>query len=43
VSLGLTPIEQLDYAYLVYNMGLDVFFKPNQVYLARQVVTNSKG
>jgi hypothetical protein len=43
VSLGLTPIEQLDFAYLAYNLGLDVFFQPNQVYLARQVVTNSKG
>ena len=33
----------MDYAYLVYNLGLDVFYFPNQVYLARQVVTNSKG
>lgn len=24
-------------------MGLDVFYLPNQVYIARQVVTNSKG
>ena len=43
VKLGLTPYEQIDYAYLAYNLGLDVFYKPNQVYMARQVVTNSKG
>lgn len=41
--MGLTPFEQLDYAYIAYNLGLDVFYSPNQVYLARQVVTNSKG
>lgn len=43
VKLGLTPIEQVDYAYLVYNLGLDVFYMTNQMYVARQVVTNSKG
>jgi len=43
VKLGLTPQEQVDYAYLVYNMGLDVFYLGNQVFVARQVVTNSKG
>ena len=36
-------MEQVDYAYLAYNNGIDVFFKPNQVYLVRQVLTNSKG
>ena len=36
-------MEQVDYAYLAYHNGIDVFFKPNQVYLVRQVVTNSKG
>ena len=41
--MGLTPLEQVDYAYLAYNLGLDVFYMPNQVYIARQVVTNSKG
>ena len=41
--MGFSPLEQVDYAYLVYNLGLDVFYFPNQVYLARQVVTNSKG
>jgi hypothetical protein len=39
----LTPYEQLDYAYLAYTLGLDVFYITNQVYIARQVVTNSKG
>ena len=39
----MTPLEQVDYAYLAYTLGLDVFYFPNQVYLARQVVTNSKG
>ena len=43
VKLGLTPIEQVDYAYLAYNIGLDVFYIHNQMYVARQVVTNSKG
>jgi hypothetical protein len=43
VKMGLSPVEQVDYAYLVYNLGLDVFYHPNQVYIARQVVTNSKG
>ncbi len=42
-KLGLTPNEQVDFAYLVYNLGLDVFYFANQVFIARQVVTNSKG
>lgn len=42
-QLGLPPNEQIAYAYLVYTTGIDVFYKPNQVYLERQVVTNSKG
>ena len=29
VKLGLTPEEQVDYAYLVYNIGLDVFYFAN--------------
>jgi len=43
VQLGLNPDEQVDYAYLAYNLGLDVFYLSNQVYVARQVITNSKG
>lgn len=41
--MGLTPMEQVRYAWLTYHMGLDVFYQPNGVYIARQVVTNSKG
>lgn len=33
--LGLNPDEQVDYAYLAYNIGLDVFYMTNQVYVAR--------
>lgn len=42
-QLGLTPEEEVDYAYLVVNNGIDVFYLPNQAYVLRQVVTNSKG
>jgi hypothetical protein len=28
-KLGLTPQEQVDYAYLAYNIGLDVFYLSN--------------
>ena len=41
--MGLSPLEQVDYAYIAYNLGLDVFYVPNSIYIARQVVTNSKG
>jgi hypothetical protein len=39
LRLGLTPDEEIDYAYLTYNLGLDVFYLGNQIYTARQVVT----
>lgn len=42
-TFGLTPDEEVDYAYLVVNLGIDVFYIPNQAYILRQVVTNSKG
>jgi len=42
-KLGLTPDEEVDFAYIAYNIGLDVFYYPNTIYVARQVVTNSKG
>ena len=42
-QLGLTPNEEVDYAYLVVNLGIDVFYEANQAYVLRQVVTNSKG
>ena len=41
--MGLTPMEQVSYAWLTYHMGLDIYYQPNGVYIARQVVTNSKG
>jgi hypothetical protein len=43
VTLGLNPDEEIDYAYIAYNLGLDVFYQPNSVYVARQVMTDSKG
>lgn len=36
-------MEQVRYAYLIYHTGMDVFYEPNGIYVARQVVTNSKG
>ncbi len=38
-SLGFSPWEELDYAYIVVNNGLDVFYQSNHSYVARQVVT----
>ena len=38
-SLNLNPLQQLDYAYIVVNNGIDVFFDPGNGYLMRQVVT----
>ena len=42
-TFGLTPDEEIDFAYLVVNNGMDIFYESNQAYIARQVVTNSKG
>lgn len=42
-QLGLTPEEEVDFAYITVNNGIDVFYEGNQAYFARQVVTNSKG
>ncbi len=42
-TLGLNPDEEVDYAYIAFNLGLDVFYVTNSVYVARQVQTNSKG
>lgn len=42
-QMGLTPNEEIDFAYLVVNLGIDVFYEANQAYVCRQVVTNSKG
>jgi hypothetical protein len=38
-TIGLNPYEELDYAYLVVNNGIDVFYETNNSYLLRQVVT----
>ena len=38
-KLGLSPDEEVDFAYIAYNIGLDVFYLANQMYVARQVVT----
>lgn len=38
-SLGFSPWEELDFAYIAVNNGIDVFFDPNHGYLARQVIT----
>ena len=42
-TFGLTPEEEVDFAYMTVNMGIDVFYEGNQAYVMRQVVTNSKG
>lgn len=42
-TFGLSPWQELDYAYIAVNNGFDIFFNENHGYLARQVVTNSKG
>lgn len=34
-TLGLSPDEEVDYAYIAYNLGLDVFYQPNAVYTNR--------
>jgi hypothetical protein len=38
-SLGFSPLEEIDYAYIAVNNGIDIFFEPNNAYLYRQVVT----
>lgn len=38
-TFGLSPHEELDFAYLVVNNGIDVFYQSNNSYLYRQVVT----
>ena len=42
-QMGFTPDEEIDFAYLTVNNGIDVFYESNQAYVCRQVVTNSKG
>jgi hypothetical protein len=38
-SLGFSPREELDYAYIVVNNGIDVFYESNHSYIVRQVLT----
>lgn len=38
-KLGFSPFEELDYAYMAVNNGIDVFYQTNNAYLTRQVVT----
>lgn len=38
-TMGLSPYEEIDFAYIVVNNGIDVFYESNNAYLARQVVT----
>ena len=33
--MGFTPDEEIDYSYLVVNLGIDVFYEPNQAYVCR--------
>ena len=42
-TLGLNPDEEVDFAYLAHNTGLDIYYPLNNCYIGRQVVTNSKG
>ena len=34
-TLGLNPDEEIDYAYIAHNIGLDIFYEPNAIYLGR--------
>jgi hypothetical protein len=42
-TLGLTPDDEVELAYWAKNTGLDIFYPMNNTYIARQVLTNSKG
>lgn len=34
-TLTLNPDEEIDFAYIVHNNGLDLSYNPNQCYIAR--------
>lgn len=34
-TLGLNPDEEVDFAYLAHNNGLDIYYTPNNCYLGR--------
>ena len=42
-TIGLTPDDEVELAYWYKNLGLDIYYPLNSTYIARQVVTNSKG
>jgi hypothetical protein len=42
-TLGLTPDDEVELAYYAKSIGLDIYYPFNYTYIARQVVTNSKG
>jgi hypothetical protein len=42
-TLGLTPDDEVELAYYYKNMGIDIYYPMNNTYIARQIVTNSKG
>jgi hypothetical protein len=33
--MGLAPDEEVDFAYIVVNNGIDVFYEANQAYICR--------
>lgn len=35
ITLGLTPDEEIDFAYIAHNIGLDIYYPSNAVYFAR--------
>ncbi len=42
-TLGMTPDDEVEIAYWYKNAGIDIYYPLNNTYVARQVVTNSKG
>lgn len=34
-TLNLTPDEEIDFAYIAHNIGLDIYYPTNTVYIAR--------
>ncbi|CAG9333569.1 unnamed protein product [Blepharisma stoltei] len=42
-SLGFTPDDEVELAYWYKTIGFDIYYPLNNTYVARQVLTNSKG
>lgn len=34
-TLGLNPDEEVDFAYMAHNIGLDIYYDPNNCYIGR--------